>query len=346
MFDDNFDSIDSLVTGCPKLRVLHVGRRVASEIIIRSYSSAELARRLLLGLPNLIEFQHPAMVPALEQIIKDGKTERVSALRNLYIDYKLTYNSDRIIKLAASKLTCLTHLTMKGLACCTHAIVPTIKAVGHQLKLLNFSCAFSSELYNISDAINQCRELRILRIRLHRNGRRDPGFSTRNHWDDLIEEFTPFCYLQKLHLFGLNQPFLNLPLMTSLIASPLLQELELVSMPDLTDCVLQAAFNHTNYRGEQLAFTSLRKIKLKSCICVTTYSEIVFTDERVPLESLDVSYCRNLTDNDIASMNLERFQMDVINEYTLKYFEKERDIYDSVSEEDSDVDDYEFDYDP
>ena len=70
------DAIKFLVRGCPKLKILHVGRRVTLESV----------QYLLLGLPNLREFKHPLMVLALEKIIQDGGVDEVSSLRTLYID--------------------------------------------------------------------------------------------------------------------------------------------------------------------------------------------------------------------------------------------------------------------
>ena len=338
----NFDGIECLVTNCPKLKVLHV----------RSDDSAESARRLLLGLPNLIQFKHSAMVPALEQIIKDGKVERVSALRNLYIDGRVTQNLERVGKSAQvvmqylghitelditqsnytfskksidlhvsiSRLTCLTHLTVKGLSCHTHDAVNILKAVGHQLRLLDFCCELSHELYNISGAIDQCRELRTLRVKLRNNGTGETESSDQNYGNDQAEIVTPFSYLHELSLEGFNQSNYKSALFKSLFASPLLQELTLVDVANLTDHVLQAAFNHTHDEGEQLAFTSLRKLTIVSCDFVTNYLENVVTDGRVPLEYLNIAECWNVTDAN--QWNLERFQMDILHGYTYNCSEK------------------------
>ena len=337
--EQNFDGIECLVTNCPKLKILHV----------RSDDSAESARRLLLGLPNLIQFKHSAMVPALEQIIKDGKVERVSALRNLYIDGRVTQNLERVGKSAQvvmqylghitelditqsnytfskksfdlhvsiSRLTCLTHLTVKGLSCHTHGAVNILKAVGHQLRLLDFCCELSHELYNISGAIDQCRELRTLRVKLKINGTGETEFSDQNYGNDQAEIVTPFSYLHEISLEGFNQSHYKSALFKSLFASPRLHELKLVRMPNLTDHVLKAALHHINDEGEQLAFTSLRKLSVVSCDFVSNYLESVVTDKKVPLDSLEVNYCRNVTDVDL--WNLERFEMNVvINDYKSK----------------------------
>ena len=342
---DEFTSIECIVTGCPKLKVLH----------LLWENSTESARCLLLGLPNLIEFRHSSMVFALEQIIKDGKFEAVSALRNLYIDDERDifnfgdiedYESGRILKSAQvvmnhlrsitkldidvspstcckkqaglyesiSKFTYLTNLTLNNFSSYTHALVPAIEAVGHQLRLLDFSCKCFHDLHYISDAIDQCRELRKLRVIIQVWGD-DPYLDTSygDYGDDLAEEFTPFCYLDELLLEGLNQSYLKPALFKSLIASPRLKKLTLLEVPNFTDHVLQAAFNHTNDEGEQLAFTSLRKLSVENCDFVANYLESVVTDEEVPLEYLEVNDCHNV--RDIELWNLERFQMKVVIDY-------------------------------
>ena len=334
--DEDFDSIECLVTGCPKLKVLHLNH----------CAPAETARCLLLGLPNLTEFQHPAMVLALEQIIKDGQTERVSALRNLYVytGDELDCEFDRVVKSAqmvmkhlgnitklditensmacnenltglyklVSKLTFVTDMTIEYYSKDIHDIVNTLKAVRHQLRLLDLCCPTASpcnELCSISDAVNQCRELRVLRLNLKHHAMIDLLSLHQDYGNDLMEEFTPFCYLHKLHLEGMLQSDFKSALCKSLIASPLLQNLRLVSMPNLTDHVIRAAFNHINDEGEQLAFRSLRTLSLSCCNYVTNYLESVVTDEKVPLESLDVTNCCNVTDMHL--WDLGRFEMNV-----------------------------------
>ena len=325
------DYYECLVTGCPRLKVLHPG----------SEASAESVRCLLLGLPNLIEFKHPAMVLALEQIIKDGETKRVFALRNLYIDGKVIRDFDRVVKSAQvvmnhlgniteiyiyglytrmerlwglneslSKVTCLTQLTIKYCKQYTDDIVPIIKAVSHQLKLIDLCGLRDADFSNIFDAINQCRELHTLRVKPI-FGRHDPGSGYDNSGNDQAEIVTPFSYLQELSLEGFDHSYLKPALCKSLIASPLLQELTLIDVSSLTDHVLRAAFNHSNDEGEQLAFTSLRKIKLVKCHSITNYLESVVTAVKIPLESLELSQCRNLTYDIICLWNLERYQMDL-----------------------------------
>ena len=63
-----------------------------------------------------------------------------------------------------------------------------------------------------------------------------------NYGDDLREEFTLFSHLHELSLEGFNQSHYKSALFKSLFASPRLQELKLVRMPNLTDHVLRAAF--------------------------------------------------------------------------------------------------------
>ena len=332
MDTDNNDSIECLVTGCPKLKVLHV----------TSDKSSDSARSLLLGLPNLIEFKHPAMVLALEQIIKDGETEKVSALCNLYIGDELDEDFDLVVKSAQvvlnhlgnitkldlfercntcnqdlrslhksfSRLTCLTHLTITYYSRHTHVIVPIAKAVGHQLKLLDICCWFIEDEYRISNAINQCRELRILRIKIRRSNEDELEPCYEDYGCDPTEELTPFCYLHELHLEFLMQSCLKPALCKSLFASPLLQEVTLLDVANFTDHVLKDAFNHTNHRGEQLAFTSLRKLTVHSCDFISDLLGSVVTDERVPLEYLRVTECCKVTEMEFWFLG--RFQMDVV----------------------------------
>ena len=332
IISDDVNSTGCLVSGCPKLKVLH---------ILGSRAPAESARCLLLGLSNLIEFHHPAMVLALEQIVKEGKTERVSGLRNLYIGGELNCEFGRAVESvhmvttylgnitkfditeryqtcnenlrglyeSVSNLTCLTHLRMNRFSRYSHNMAPLLKAVGHQLRLLDLCCQGYDDLCHIKEAINQCRELRILRVEIRKYCTNGLEVYHQNYGDDLTEEFTPFCYLRELRLKGATQSYLKPVLCKSLIASPLLQELTLVHVPSFNDHVLKAAFNHTNDEGEQLAFTSLRKLSLEDCDFVTNYLERVVTDAKVPLESLHVSDCRNVTD--MHSWDLGRFQMTV-----------------------------------
>ena len=169
--------------------------------------SEKSARCLLLGLPNLKEFKHPAMILALEQIIKDGKTERVSAIPNLYIDGKVTHDFDRIVKSSQvvinhlgnyitkiditnsprafsenvldtpdSRLPLLTHLTVESFTCYAIVTVPIIKAVGGQLTLIDIFYYSNPEVYNINDAIKHCSNLHIFHVEACGSGKA-PGCS-------------------------------------------------------------------------------------------------------------------------------------------------------------------------
>ena len=302
--NDIFDDIKCLVTGCPKLKILD----------IEEGATLESVEYLLLGLPNLVEFKHPLMVIALEKIIQDGRAARVSAIRNIYIRMRklgkftetdvlksaqmvmkhhnnitmldITVQSKPCKKLlttfalTVSTMSQLTELTWNEYSC-TDTIVPTciLEAVGHQLKLLDLRCKIPFSL----DVIDQCRKLCVLRITNRNWYMNDPSYDS-----DLLEQFTPFPRLQELHLIGLNNSHFKLALFKSLIASPVLQDLKLVRIPIFTDNILKAAFSHVNKEGEQLAFTSLRKLMLINCDFITKYLEQIVTHERVPLESLSV----------------------------------------------------------
>ena len=86
----------------------------------------------------------------------------------------------------------------------------------------------------------------------------------------------------------MNLPFLN----KSLIASPVLQDLKLVSIPIFTDDIVKAAFNHMNQDGEQLAFTSLRRLEIEDRFFYTDYLIDIVSHERVPLEVLALINCQ------------------------------------------------------
>ena len=181
------DAIKFLVRGCPKLKILHVGRGVTLESV----------QYLLLGLPNLREFKHPLMVLALEKIIQDGGVDEVSSLRTLYIDERNlrkfgatdVYKSAQtvmnqlinITKLdifvsfkpckellttfvpTVSTMIHLTELTLKEKSHtnkCDDTIVIILEAVGHQLRLLKLDCKTLAWL----NVIDQCRKLRVLHI--------------------------------------------------------------------------------------------------------------------------------------------------------------------------------------
>ena len=294
----------------------------------------ESVQYLLLGLPDLIELKHPYMVVALEKLIRDGRTDIVSSLRtfNIHIDdvirHKVSvtgvYNPTHVIvdvydaaKVVINHLINITKLTItlpyenhknlvKNLSenLCTmihltelswravfysgDTIFPIIETLGHQLKLLDLYCGH----YSCLDVINQCRELRVLRIHVieqHSQHNTDPSYGS-----DLHEQFTPFQHLQKLDLNELNHLHFKPALLKSLIASPVLQDLKLWSLPIFTDHILKAAFAHINEEGEHLAFTSLRKLELVYCDSITSYLWNVVTDERVPLEMLTIKRCSGL----------------------------------------------------
>ena len=282
--NDNFDDIKCLVAGCPKLRILHV----------ELGATLESAEHVLLGLPNLIEFKHTKMFLALEKIILDGRADRVSAIRKLYLNERNLYrvfalrksfrwsmvikhlNNITILEIIVpvnsgeeslknlSVTVCtmnhLTELTWREYSR-TDTIISILEAVGHQLRLLDLCCKIDFGL----DVIDQCRKLRVLRI-ANKTWNNDES-----HDSDLLEQFTPFQHLQELHLTALNKSHLKPVLLKSLIASPVLRDLKLVSIPIFTDDIVEAAFSHVNQDGEQLAFKSLRKLKLYGCQNKTNY---------------------------------------------------------------------------
>ena len=335
LMNDSFDAIECLVTGCPKLKILHVG-------LFAPLESVHVLQHLLLGLPNLIEFKHPLMVHALEKIIRDGKADSVSSLCTLYIGdigdiadgtrdtYGVTNvcNSAQvvinhlinitkliiiiIIKPCEESLTTLSvtvssmcHLTELSWTeySCTDTIVPVIEVVGHRLRVLDL-CVIHYSTCSL-DVIDQCRKLRVLRIGVrfkHPWNNMDPSYGS-----DPQEEVTPFHHLQELDLWGLNRSHLKPALLKSLIASPVLQDVRLIEIPIFTDHIVKAAFSHVNEEGEQLAFTSLRKLELDSCDSITNYLENVVTHERVPLEMLIIDGCSGLTER--LLWNMERFDL-------------------------------------
>ena len=324
--NDNFDAIKCLVTGCPKLKILHVhlGRTLNS------------AQHVLLCLPNLIEFKHPLLIVALEKIIQDGKADRVSnSLRTLYINDSnrytvvatIIYNFAQVVinhlinitkltvtvpsnpckeslttlTLTVSTMNHVTELSWREFSC-TDTIVLIIKALGHQLRLLDLW----SEKCSCLDVIDQCRELRVLSIVNIRQHSRN--FNNQSYGSDLYEQVTSFQHLQKLHLNGLNRSHFKSALFKSLITSPVLQDLKLELIPIFTDNIVKAAFSHINDEGEQLAFTSLRKLELWKCHSITNYLENVVTHERVPLEMLTIKRCLRLTKKSL--WNMERFDLE------------------------------------
>ena len=312
---ENHRAIECLVAGCPKLKILHVDWK----------STPEALQFVLLGLPNLIEFKHPDMVFALEQIIQKGRAHRVSAIRYLYISKKysnqhnftdfqiselihtvlshlcnitkldIAIPSCRFISSLTSFLvidsntTNLTELTLKSY----NEYVPLIiKCISHQLKLLDLS----DDNFPALEVIDQCRKLLVLRL-THL-----PSFAfsqapqlppqDRDFFRDLQEDFTPFQHLQELHLTRLDFFHFKAALFKSLIASPVLQDLKLVSIPMFTDHIVRAAFNHINQDGKQLAFTSLRRLEIEHHYFRTNYLIDIVSHERVPLEVLVLINCQ------------------------------------------------------
>ena len=318
--DDNSDVIKYLVTGCPKLRILHV------ELGVTLVS----AQYVLLGLPNLIDFKHPFMVLALEKIIQNGRADRVSAIRNLYIRGRNLgdpnavirnlgtldetavlksaqmvikhLNNIMILNIIVPRNYCEESLKNLAVAVCTmnhlteltwqeysrtDTIISILEAVGHQLRLLDLCCY----IYFGLDVIDQCRKLRVLRIA------NTTWNNDESHDSDLLEQFTPFQHLQELHLTALNKSHLKPALLKSLIASPVLRDLKLVRIPIFTDDIVEAAFNHVNHLGEKLAFTSLRKLVLWICDFITKFFEKLVTREGGPLELLSVRRCLGVTEH-------------------------------------------------
>ena len=324
--NDSSGTIKCLVTGCPKLKILHVGILAALESIQIRTAALESVQHVLLGLSNLIEFRHLLVVFALEQIIKDGRADRVSSLRTLYINdtsyYRFSvtnvYKSGQVVlnhlinvtklhidvstdepceeslsifSLTVSTMNQLTELTWQGFYCkYSDTIVRILGSIGHQLRSLYLCC----ENYSCLDVIDQCRNLRVLSIA--NIGQHLWNTNELSYGSNCHEQFTPFHHLQELNLSRINSSHFKPALMKSLIASPVLQDLKLQSLPNFTDHIVKAVFTHTNEEGEQLAFTSLRKLELKCCHCITNYLENVVTHERVPLEMLTIEECFSLTE--------------------------------------------------
>ena len=330
-------SITCLVLGCPKLKVLHVGR----EATIESLQS------VLLGLPDLIEFKHPAMVVALENIIQSGNSHRVSALRNLYIEgdglcessadvglqkngavvlnhlqnittldirNQSTNDTDALSSLIVyvPKLLYLTNLTLHDFRGCERLLEAAVKSLGHQLRLLdlvfvshNDDDYIDDKFFRFGDIIDQCREIRVLRLELQCHFSDYPM-----HYEYMCnnfdygsklsgEDFIPFLYLQELTMLDTFQPNLEPAMFASLITSPALQHLELTQVSNFTDNVLEAALKYTNHEGQQLTLTSLRTIRLVSCVLITRKILDCVTNENVPLEYLDIENCYRVTGGDI-----------------------------------------------
>ena len=325
--------IECLVTGCPKLKVLQVGRRAS----IRSACS------VLLGLPNLIEFHYPLMIVALQKIIEDEKADMLTnQLRNIFIGKQCFQDAEddlvnvdlsdvqhliRRFQVTKIKITAdlnmdkssasfirsiskLKHLTELRLAHVEDwGLFMILKSVGHQLEILDIYCdALDDHIYPWSGAIDQCRELRVLRLQL-KTSIFLPS-SNRNYGNNLQEKYTPFQKLQELHLVRFEQSYVSSVVFKSMITSPALQTLMLDQVSGLTDHVVQAALEHTNSQEEQLAFTSLTKLTLIECPYITDYVEDLVTLSKVPLTTLCIRRCANV--DGIHSWNLDRFDMNFI----------------------------------
>ena len=334
--------IECLITGCPKLKVLHVDEKATLESV----------QAVLLGLPHLVEFKYPSMVVALERIIRDGKAGGVTNLRNLYISEKGTYSCkidhlksaefvmehfsnitkfemDRCssrckVNLATfptsktvSKLKCLTNLAMWESTDFYNDIVPVIKTVGYQLQVLDLDCTSQDNFHVVGDSIMQCKDIRVLRLKL-KDASFYSVFSSKYSFKDtedygseieeLKEDYILFPSLQELHLEGFIQAHLKPSLFASLLASPVLEELTLVDVANFTDYIAKAVLNHVTEEGEQLALTSLHKLVLEDCKFITSYLEKIVTHERVPLKYLEIINCCNVTE--LSLWNLEKFELD------------------------------------
>ena len=319
-------SIKYLVKGCPKLKILHVGILATLESIQIRTAALESVQHELLGLSNLIEFRHLLVVFALEKIIQDDRADKVSSLRTLYINdapcdpFGVTdvYKSGQVVmnqlinitklhitvstdepceeslsnfSLTVSTMSQLTELTwQESFYRNSDTIVRILGSIGHLLRSL-YLCG---ETYFCLDVIDQCRNLRVLsiaNIRQHQCNTNDPSYGCHLH-----EQFTPFHHLQELYLSRINSSHFKPALLKSLIASPVLQDLKLESLSIFTDHIVEAAVTHINEEGEQLAFTSLRKLEIKCCDpitnqALTNYLENVVSQERVPLEMLTIERC-------------------------------------------------------
>ena len=294
------------------------------------------------------------MALALEQIIQDGRADRVSAIRNLYIvnqrDASTDLESAHMVmrhltnitmleiytrckyfreslenfSVDISKITQLTKLIIKDFSDNTYGnVLPIIQATGDHLTLLDFSCLNNSLL----DVIDQCRELRVLRLTViygdvSEYDRYHPDWGDLTYGSDVHEQFTPFHHLQELHLSNLSNYHFKPALFKSIIASPLLQDLKLRRIPYFTYPIVEAVFNHFNQDGEQLAFTSLRKLEVDRCDFVTNNLMRMVTHERVPLEVLLVTGNLVLLSSRIETEILERFQVEINNVNDDDHYEK------------------------
>ena len=346
-WQSNNYSITCLVLGCPKLKMLHVGNGATIESL----------QGVLLGLPDLIEFKHPAMALALENIIQSGNLHKVSALCNLYIEDNGLWELDAAVGLRSGavvlnhlqnittldirgrnnsdfeavasliefvdKLLFLTNLTLHNFRDCELLLAVAVKSLGHQFRLLDL--AFKSHnqhnlddnlSYPVGDLIEQCREIRVLRLRFpcHFSEERltflssmyneypKYNYNTDDYGSKLsVEEITPFPYLQELTMIGVFQSNLKPAIFAALITSPALQHLRLTNVSNFTDHVLEAAWNYTNQEGDQLTFTSLRTVRLASCSFISSPFLNCITDEKVPLEFIEVHDCNNVENGSLIT---------------------------------------------
>ena len=323
--DDDYDAVECLVAGCPLLRIIH----------IQLGHTLDSVQCILAGLPELMEFKHPLMVYGLEKIIGDDKADKVSAIRNLFIHdesfsefdvtdvvksaqtvmnhlnnitklditvpFKYYKESLTTFSLTLSTMSQLTELTWRE-EFCKDTIVPIIELLGHQLKVLNLSGMSLIWL----DVIARCRKLRVLSLSDIRALTSDTDELSYDL--DVEENFTPFQYLQNLSLYGVNRSHFKATLFKSLVASPVLQHLTLQWVPIFTDDIVKTVFSHVNQEGEQLTFTSLRKLELDGCESITNYLLNIVTHDRVPLELLTIEGCSNLTERHL--WNLQPFDME------------------------------------
>ena len=320
-------SIACLVQGCPKLKVLHVGHAATIESV----------QRVLLGLPDLIEFKHPAMVVALENIIRSKYHHRVSALRNLYVegngrwepnavklktsavvlkhlrnittlDIREDYSDDTkalaSIIVSVPKLLYLTNLTLHNFHGCEDLLEAAVKYLGHQFRLLDL-ISFYNKVYPFGEIFDRCRKIRVLRFRVQGDNYWSPflGNILTDYGSKLSEEvFTPFPNLQELIIDNISLHNLKPAMFASLITSPALQHLELRRVSTFTDHVLEAALNYTDNEGEQLTFTSLRTFRMEYCNHISSKFLYRITDaKKVPLKSLDIQWCEKVAREDCVS---------------------------------------------
>ena len=158
-----------------------------------------------------------------------------------------------------------------------------------QLRLLDLYCRNTVDYQSIDEVIDQCRSLRVLRLKF-RSIKLGTRSNRDNYGHDLTDNFTSFQHLEELQLVCLTQWHLNPVLFTSLIASPVLQKLILIDVSNFTDHVIRAAFNHKNAEGQKDAFTSLRKMTVDDLTSVSDFAKHIFSHDKVPLESIEREY--------------------------------------------------------